>query len=193
MPADESRVCQAKVSSFGVVSSRGSCGAAEPVQYPGLLRGSGGTSVPVAGLDCDRCCALDRSELSGRSFSPRHERLESSCEDERDDVKEMAEFLRRLEDDFCVSMAAGGFLLRRLAALISSALFCFLSWSFLARSHRFFSFFFLFAPNSDQLGERHISKSRLGSSSTTVAAVEFLDSDRFRFGRFVSAESIGVV
>lgn len=73
--------------------------------------------------------------------------------------------VRRAAGILCVSMAAGGFLLRRLPATLAAACFSFSSFfnffsnSFFSFSSRFFSFFFFPPPKSDQLGDTHISLS----------------------------------
>lgn len=149
-------------------------------------------SVLVAGVGRERRFPLDLLEVSDSPLSPLEDLLGSSRDGGRDDVNEVPEFLRSADDGFWVSMAAGGFLLRRFAALISSAFFR-LSFSFFALSSCFFSFFFFVAPNSDQLGERHISGSSLNSSSTAVATVELFEAERSKFDGFVSANSIGAV
>lgn len=71
---------------------------------------------------------------------------------------------RRAAGILCVSIAAGGGrLLSRFPAAFAAAcssfsnFFAFFSCSFFSRSSRFFSFFFLLFPKSDQLGDTHIS------------------------------------
>ena len=77
---------------------------------------------------------------------------------------------RRAAGIRCVSIAAGGGrLLNRFPAALASACFsfstflAFFSCSFFSRSTRFFSFFFLLLPKSDQLGDTQISAA--GTSS----------------------------
>lgn len=111
----------------------------------------------VAGVDCDRFEELDLLESLGSSFELRRDR---SRDGERDDRNETKEFRRSSDGIFCVSIAAGGFLLSLLAGLsscrerLSSLSLCFLS---LRRC---------FSTSSGQLGDKQIS---VVSDSTSVS------------------------
>ena len=96
--------------------------------------------------------------------SSREDRWESSVEGGCDTERELDENLLRAVDILCVSIAAGGFLLKRFPTFaatfcFSSSFFSCFSRSFFSFSTLFFSFFVLLPPNSDQLGDWQISAS----------------------------------
>ncbi len=101
------------------------------------------------------------------SWSVKLLRLEETREFSFDGAVEFGDGLvedRRAAGILCVSIAAGGGrLLSRFPAAFAAAcssfssFFAFFSCSFFSRSSRFFSFFFLLFPKSDQLGDTHIS------------------------------------
>lgn len=190
MPDDERRDDHPKPRSLG------SCGAAALTVANVSSGESGGNLALVPGLDCERRFPRDPIESRANPLSSREGLPESSRDDERDDMKECPEFRLRAAGIFCVSMAAGGFLLNRFPAMDSAAfncsnsLFCFLSISFFSRSSLLFSFLLLLPPKSDQLGDKQISGAAV-PFSPPVAFV--LTPELSMFARLVSTDNEGAI
>ena len=111
-------------------SGRGCCDPPTLSNVTALPRDSGGNSVLVLGVDKERRLTRELRDKRHELPCSREVRLGPSGEDDRvvdkreipvKDFPEFPEFLRSADDIFCVSIAAGGFLLNLLPA-ISSAL-----------------------------------------------------------------------
>lgn len=110
-------------------SGRGCCGSTPLSSVIALPRDSGGNSVLVLGVDKERRLTRKPNDKRHELPSSREVRLELSAEDDRvvdkrenpvKDLPEFPEFLLSADGIFCVSIAAGGFLLNRLPAIYST-------------------------------------------------------------------------
>ena len=160
------------------------CGPTPLSSVTSLARDSGGNSVLVLGVGKERRLIREPNDKRHELPSSRDDRLELPGEDDRvadkkeipvKDFPELPEFLLKADGIFCVSIAAGGFLLKRLPAIysalcLSASRVCCLSGSFLSCPSLFFSFsLFLLVPlKSDQLGDKHISDSSLSLSLSSL-------------------------
>jgi hypothetical protein len=91
--------------------------------FPGWLCFSGDRSVLVAGVDRERRVSPEWLGVSTHLLPPLADILESPGDDGRDELDEITESRLRPTASFWVSMAAGGFLLRRLFPFPSSNFF----------------------------------------------------------------------
>ena len=108
--------------------------------------------------DCEKT-SFNVKEVAEDLLISMEDLLELSCDCGCERMEEVLESLFKAVGILCVSMAAGGGLFKRLATLVD-AIFCLsssflslLSSSFFSFSNFFFSFFRLFPPKSDQLGD----------------------------------------
>lgn len=113
-------------------SGRGCCDPTTLSNVTALPRDSGGNSVLVLGVDKDRRLTKELNDKRHELLWSREVRLEPSGEDDRvvdkreipvkdfPDFPEFPEFLRSADGIFCVSIAAGGFLLNLFPAMYSA-------------------------------------------------------------------------
>lgn len=110
-------------------SGRGCCDPPTLSNVTALPRDSGGNSVLVLGVDKERRLTIELNDMRHELLCSREVRLGPSGEDDRvvdkreipvKDFPEFPEFLRSADGIFCVSIAAGGFLLNLLPAIYSA-------------------------------------------------------------------------
>lgn len=176
-PEDTRRECVSIPESFG------SCGAVSLTIGPEL---SGHDVKLLADTGLNRC-TNDEIDVTEDLRSSREDRRELSvdvgCDVGCEPECEPDENLLRAAGILCVSIAAGGFLLKRLLAFAavlwfssSFSFFTCFSRSFVSFSALFFSFLFLPPPNCDQLGDWQISSSSDASFADELSS--FRDDDR---------------